>query len=293
MHTVAAKPNYFLRTVSPAFTSAHAAQHDLQMWGCLSRVRGISEHAKVLASLPLWKGGLGLRNMSRVRSSSWADCLSMVQKRHPHICRWIVGALTRHEPLPFVHTVLACEREVREAGLDAPPWHELTEEVQVDVDSESEPNQKRRGWQKKAAGVVDNKFFSEEFWPALSGQERALIRSQTAPRSAMPFIALSSSRFSRFDPQPLRVLSSCADSTFPSLCPYTKLIRPSTRRGSRAKGYPLESAAVRVCLEAGARVRTNVMVPDMDLLPAAALHGTRLEVVADGLSLYRGAQLAN
>ena len=37
------------------------------------------------------------------------------QKRHPHICRWIVGALTRHEPLPFVHAVLACQREVREA----------------------------------------------------------------------------------------------------------------------------------------------------------------------------------
>ena len=66
----------------------------------------------------------------------------MVQKRHPHNCRWIVGALTRHEPLPFVHAVLACEREVRVAGLDAPPpWHELTQEVLVDVDNESEPNQ--------------------------------------------------------------------------------------------------------------------------------------------------------
>ena len=102
----------------------------------------------------------------------------MVQKRHPHICRWIVGTL-RHEPLPSVYAVLACAREVRVAGLDAPPWHELTLEVQVDVDSESEPNQPRRGWQKKAAAAVDNKFFSEEFWPALSGQERALVRSQT------------------------------------------------------------------------------------------------------------------
>ena len=148
--------------------------------------------------------------MSRVRCaahwSSWADCLPMVQKRHPHICRWIVGALTRHEPLPFVHAVLACAREVRVAGLDAPPWHELTREVQVDVDNESEPNQPRRGWQKKAAGAVDNKFFSDEFWPALSGQERALIRSQTGPLSAMPFIALPTNRFSRFDPQPFRLL---------------------------------------------------------------------------------------
>ena len=53
-----------------------------------------------------------------------ADCLPMVQKRHPHIW-WIVGALTRHVPLPFVHAVLACEREVRVGGLDAPPWNSL------------------------------------------------------------------------------------------------------------------------------------------------------------------------
>ena len=63
--------------------------------------------------------------------SSWADCLPMVQKRHPHICGWI-GALTKHEPLPLVHAVLACEREVQVAGLDAPPWHTLTQEVLVD-----------------------------------------------------------------------------------------------------------------------------------------------------------------
>ena len=82
-----------------------------------------------------------------------------------------VGALTRHEPLPFVHEVLACEREVWVAGLDVPPWHELTQEVLVLVDNESEPNQPQRGWQKKAAGIVDNKFFSKEFWPTLSGSE--------------------------------------------------------------------------------------------------------------------------
>ena len=106
-----------------------------------------------------------------------------------------------------------------QAGLDVPPWHELTQEVLVNVDNESEPNQPRRGWQKKAAGVVDNKFFSEEFWPALSGQERALIRSQTGPLSAMPFIALPTNRFSRFDPQSFRVLL-LRRLHLPSLCPH-------------------------------------------------------------------------
>ena len=48
----------------------------------------------------------------------------------------------------------------------------------------------------------------------------------------------------------------------------------------------------RICREAGARVRTNVMVRDLDLAAFNHLDGRRLEIIADGLSLWRGAQLA-
>ena len=54
----------------------------------------------------------------------------------------------------------------------------------------------------------------------------------------------------------------------------------------------MESVAARVCREAGARVRTNVFVRDMDLANHENLDGRRLEVVADGLPLHGGAQLA-
>ena len=54
----------------------------------------------------------------------------------------------------------------------------------------------------------------------------------------------------------------------------------------------MESAAARICREAGARVGTNIMVRDMDLLPQDHQDGRRLEVVADGLPLFHGAQLA-
>ena len=43
------------------------------------------------------------------------------------------------------------------------------------------------------------------------------------------------------------------------------------------RGFALESAAARVCREAGARVSTNVLVRDLDLLPLQ--HARRLEVV--------------
>ena len=58
------------------------------------------------------------------------------------------------------------------------------------------------------------------------------------------------------------------------------------------RGFPLECAAAQVCREAGARVASNVFVRDMDLAAFDALDGRRLEIVADGLTLWRGAQLA-
>ena len=48
------------------------------------------------------------------------------------------------------------------------------------------------------------------------------------------------------------------------------------------RAFALESAAARVCREAGARVTTNVMVKDLDLVPQERVDGRRLEVVADG-----------
>ena len=50
--------------------------------------------------------------------------------------------------------------------------------------------------------------------------------------------------------------------------------------------------AVARCREGGARVSLNVMVRDLDLSHAPGVDGRRLEVVAEGLSLFGGAQLA-
>ena len=61
---------------------------------------------------------------------------------------------------------------------------------------------------------------------------------------------------------------------------------------SGRRGFPLECATAQVCREAGARVATNVLVRDMDLAAFNALDSRRLKVVADGLTLWHGAQLA-
>ena len=63
-------------------------------------------------------------------------------------------------------------------------------------------------------------------------------------------------------------------------------------QGFWAKGeFALESVLARVCREAGGRVTTNVLLRELDGLMNEA-DGRRLEVVADGLPLFGGAQLA-
>ena len=54
----------------------------------------------------------------------------------------------------------------------------------------------------------------------------------------------------------------------------------------------MEQAAARVCREAGARVDENVLLASLNLNGISARGRRRIEVVANGLPLWRGAQLA-
>ena len=109
----------------------------------------------------------------------------------------------------------------------------------------------------KAARCLHQKFYDEECWPRLSNPERALMRSQCGPLASITFTAVPTSRMTRIEAQPFRL-----------------------------------QAEAQVCREAGTRVRTNTFVRDMDLEGVHVLDGRRLEVVADGLTLWHGAQLA-
>ena len=53
----------------------------------------------------------------------------------------------------------------------------------------------------------------------------------------------------------------------------------------------MESAVTQVVREAGARVRTNQFLRDLNIAGIRPTDGRRIEIVADGLTLYHGAQL--
>ena len=58
------------------------------------------------------------------------------------------------------------------------------------------------------------------------------------------------------------------------------------------RGFPLESAMARVCREGGARVQFNAFLRDLNLGMTNIMDGRRLEVIANGLPLFKRAQLA-
>ena len=122
--------------------------------------------------------------------------------------------------------------------------------------------------------------------------------------SGVPFTSFPTSSISRFESSVFRVLLQRR--LWLPLPPSTRKCRcgrlPDVRGHHRAacavvgvlgrRGFPVESAAARVCRETEARVCTNVVVRDLDILPLDRQDGRKLEVVADGLPLFHGAQLA-
>ena len=294
----ATRANFWLRTLRPEDTESYAIRHDENVWSCLRQILGTpnaSTAAHTLSTLSLSAGGLGLASAVRVAAhwSSWADSLRMVRQRHPAIAERMVVGLEVDDPV-------ACFRSVR---VEIPHWQELADSP-FPREQDPKPSQSEAGWQERATEKLEQKFVREEVWPVLSDSTRALVRSQHGPLASAPLTALPTSKATRLEAQPFRVF----------LCRRLHLPLPLSMRTCRCgrqldmfghhraacavagvlgrRGFPLEVAAAQVCREAGARVSTNLHVRDMDLAEFNNLDGRRLEVVADGLTLWQGAQLA-
>ena len=131
-----------------------------------------------------------------------------------------------------------------------------------------------------------------------------MLRSQSGPVAGIPFSVAPSSFLTRLEPALFRVLlqrrlslplplskRSCRCGRLLDAFGHHRAV--CSRSGVLGRrGFSLESAAARVCREAGGRVATNLLVRDMDLGVRNAHDSRRLEVVVDGLPLFGGAQFA-
>ena len=294
---------YSLRGLPPQETEHFATEHDADSRRCLSLLLGVSltQDSWEKSSLPMSLGGCGLRSASRTSSSaywaSWADSLRMIHQRHPAVANQMVRSLTQVSGHRHFVAAAACRDQLIACGFSPPTWVEaalarpraVLEALHVDG-----PCLPLQGWQHVASACVEDHFFQTVVLPRCLPPERALLRSQGGPLSGLPFVASHLFRVLLLRrlhlPLPLSSRSCRCGRPLDARGHHRTSCPTSGVLGRR--GFALESAAARVCREAGARVRTNVFVRDLDLLPQGVPDQRRLEVVAEGLPLFHGAQLA-
>ena len=146
------------------------------------------------------------------------------------------------------------------AGLVVPSWTELSLTPPEGLE-DPEPNQPRQVGSRKQ--TVGEGFCTHVVWLRLNDSRRALLRSQHGPLASAALTTLPTSRATRIDPQPFRLL----------LCRRLHLPLPLSHRTCRCgrqldvfghqraacseagvlgkRGFPLECAAAQVCREAG------------------------------------------
>ena len=215
--------------------------------------------------------------------ASWADCVRMVKERHPPIADMIHHL--QEGLAPSFLSVRACARCLVEAGFDMVSWDELSRAPPT-FQEDPEPNQPKVGWQQKATRKLEERFIQDEVWPALDDTQRALLQSQHGPLASSPFTAVPTSRVTRMDAQPFRLL----------MCRRLHLPLPLSLRtcrcGRRLDSFGHHRAAAQVCREAGARVATNVLCGMWTWQLSTLWTVGGWKWVVDGLTLWHGAQLA-
>ena len=188
------------------------------------------------------------------------------------------------------------------AGFRAPVWADLPQHAPVQPADDAEPEVALRGWQRPASRVLDD-FALAEHRRSVGPAELALLDSQSGPfaariltvRPTVPELAVDSALFRVLLLRRLRLPLPLAPARCRCQRPLDVLgdhVAACPRSGTlRQRGGPLERAAARVCREAGAAVATNVLVRDLNL-QAARQDERRIEVIANGLPLWGGSQLA-
>ena len=239
------------------------------------------------ARLPFRCGGLGLRSAADSRHeahwASWADTLPTLQlKPHPP---------PTHRGSPS-HPRSGFAVPIWEALPAAPPPH---------------PNDGRlpdpaRGWQRAACHARDNAEFAA-LLSTLDTAGRALMLSQAGTHASRAITAFPTAIEFRFENPLFRILLlRRLRLPLPPTAHTCSCRRPLDALGDhraacvqagvlQSRAVPLERALARICREAGARVATNVPLSRMNL-DAPILDHRTIEVLANGLPLFHGAQLA-
>ena len=309
----APRANYLLRTLPPHLTADFAAEHDAAVARCLATLleqgdTPLPPTSLNTAQLAQRFGGLGLRSAWQDRFAahwaSWCDTLPVILARAPAAAARLRAALQGDGALPSTAAATHARAHLCDLGFEAPAWADLCSGAATappDPDHADDP-WPVKGCQRSAARACDKRAY-ETHLSDLTPASRALLLSQAGPFASralnlMPTrddIAIPSAQFRVLLLRRLRLPLPLA----PRRCRCHGALDPlgdhrtacATSGVLATRALPLEHAVARVCREAGARVARHVKLADMNLdVPVA--DERRIEVVANGLPLWHGSQLA-
>ena len=305
--------NLSMRTMPPSLSATHCCAHDAGIWetakALLGDIPGDRElEAQQLSTLPMRKGGLGLRSAERCAPAaywaSWADALPTISRRNPEVASEVVRRLDNQEPnhgcgaelqeaATLLERVLVATQLVSASGGESPPQN-----------SARDPGEWPHGWQYWASSTLDTSFrkmFMLFGRPASchahlrshSGHNAgmALSHAPTAPEFTIPphlFRVLLLERLWL----PLLLMEETCEACHEPLDPLGrhKAACPNTGR-LKKRASSVERVLARICRQAGARVKFNARLREMNV-GVASTDDRNIEVLAQDLPCFGGAQLA-
>ena len=185
--------NYRSRTVPPQHNGVYAKSHDQGMWATLCALlqrRDLAEElesaAAQVASLPLRKGGLGLRSARRTGPAaywaSWADTLPMMTAKCPDMAHQIFTELEKgwQSEAESLTAVAAAKATLQAEGYaECPTWRELSQGKRPPRrEEQAEPGEYRHGWQYEASSRRETYYRDGTVLNSRSKASQAMLRSQ-------------------------------------------------------------------------------------------------------------------
>ena len=191
----------------------------------------------------------------------------------------------------------------RSGFLNRPEWLPLREGVRPPTPSSAEPGEWQHGWQFHASSSLEYHHRETVIFAQSCAADQAHLRSHSGPGASEVLHGAPTSTEFKVEPQLLRTLLlerlrlplDATDARCECGAPLDVLGRHRTacpRSGRlRLRAVGPERTLGRVCREAGATVRCNTKLRDMNVA-ISANDERSIEVLASGLPLHHGSQLA-
>ena len=310
--------DYWRRTLPPSLSAGYAEARDNALWETAVKIMGgadlhddVVNMGRRIAELPARLGGLGIRSSSRTRIASywasWADAMEMIRQRNPRIAKQILDTLEADTANcdGCLHELKLAAAHLAQAGFDSmPSWLELSEGQRPPRTPPGQGADERApGWQFHASAPFLSRSRTHLLL-SMCRSARACLRSQSGPGASLALSPAPTCPEYTIEPElfqailrrrlrwPLPLSIARCEGCGHELDILGDHLGACMKSGRpRMRASAVEATVAQICREAGARVKTNVRLADLNIA-VSSRDERRLEVIASGLPAFGGAQLA-